>query len=195
MSSRPRSETASKQLFGSVMSLTDFEVIYGTFAGVPLFLIWVYLTWTIVLFGAEFTRGIGLYDSERSDAIEPPLLQFLLILEEFFWSHRRGDIVTERRIARLSHRVDMREWHKYKSILLGQGLIRQVEKGGLVLSRDLKEVQLWELQQQLPWALPEAFIHPHGDWQLELHEKLMGLSHTAKESLNCDLESLFRRRT
>ena len=186
---------ASKQLFGSVMSQTGFEVIYGTFAAVPLFLIWVYLTWTIVLFGAEFTKGIGLYDSEKSDAIEPPLLQLLIILEEFFCCHQRGDVVTERRIAKLSQRVDMQQWHEHKSLLLGLGLIRQVEKGGLVLSRDLSEINVWDLYRQLPWPLPRGFTQANGGWQSELDQQLAEVFGTGRESLNSDIESLFRMGT
>ncbi len=34
--------------------LTKYNTIYGTFAVLPLFLIWLQLSWTIVLFGAEY---------------------------------------------------------------------------------------------------------------------------------------------
>ncbi len=35
------------------------EVIYGAFAAVPLFLLWLYLSWLVILFGAEFTHALG----------------------------------------------------------------------------------------------------------------------------------------
>jgi membrane protein len=35
------------------------EVIYGAFAAVPLFLLWLYLSWLVILFGAEFTQVFG----------------------------------------------------------------------------------------------------------------------------------------
>lgn len=182
---------ASKQLFGSVMSLTDFEVIYGTFAAVPLFLIWVYLAWTIVLFGAEFTKGIALYESEKSDSIEPPLLQLLLVLEEFYRCHQSGDVVSERRIAKLSQRVDMQQWHEYKSLLLAMGIVRQVDKGGLVLSRDLSEIKVWDLYRRLPWPLPMGFLRATGNWQMELDQRLSEAFNGGQQALNHDIESLF----
>lgn len=41
-----------------VSSVDTYQVLYGTLAAIPLFLIWVYLTWSIVLFGASLTSCI-----------------------------------------------------------------------------------------------------------------------------------------
>jgi membrane protein len=37
------------------------QLIYGAFAAIPLFLVWLYVAWTIVLFGAEFTHELALH--------------------------------------------------------------------------------------------------------------------------------------
>lgn len=38
--------------------VTGYNAVYGSFAALPLFLIWLQLSWTIVLFGAELTYSI-----------------------------------------------------------------------------------------------------------------------------------------
>ena len=181
-----------KQLFGTVMSKTDFEVIYGTYAAVPLFLIWLYLSWAIVLFGAELAKGLGLYHSQRSDELEPPLLQVLIILDEFFRSHQKGEVVTEKMMAKLGHRVDLQLWHEYKSRLIGLGIVRPVEKGGLVLSKDLNEVTLWELYEALPWSLPEGFNNSREGWETTVDQSLDELGSAGRAALEINLERLFR---
>lgn len=184
-----------KQLFGTVMAATDFQVIYGTYAAVPLFLIWLYVSWTIVLFGAELTKGIYLYRSHSSKVMEPPLIQILILLEQFFRSHQRGEVVTDRQIAELSRRVDMKNWHEYKSQMLELGLIRPVDRGGLVLSKDLKELTLWQLYDELPWPLPLNFNESSAGWETTVNKRLADILDKGQSSLDMELETLFRSNT
>ncbi|MDR1081204.1 MAG: YihY/virulence factor BrkB family protein [Deltaproteobacteria bacterium] len=39
-----------------IIKVTSYNAIYGTFAAVPLFLIWLYVSWIIVIAGGEATR-------------------------------------------------------------------------------------------------------------------------------------------
>ncbi|MDC0067747.1 YihY family inner membrane protein [Gammaproteobacteria bacterium] len=181
-----------KRVFGSVMAMTDFAVIYGTYAAVPLFLVWLYLSWTIVLFGAELNKNMGLFRSQRSPQLEAPLVQILIIMHEFFRCYRQGEVVTDRTISSLSHRVDMQAWHDYKSRLLTLGLIRVVEEGGLVLSKDLNEVTLWSLYRDLPWPLPAGFTVADEGWERRVNEKLIKSYEERRVMFELDLEQLYR---
>ncbi|RME33084.1 MAG: YihY family inner membrane protein, partial [Gammaproteobacteria bacterium] len=35
------------------------QAIYGAFASIPLFLLWIYVSWVVVLLGAEWTCALG----------------------------------------------------------------------------------------------------------------------------------------
>jgi membrane protein len=58
--------------------VTGYNAIYGSFAALPLFMLWVQISWTICLFGAELTYtnqnlnrlGINLEDSNIHPYIE-----------------------------------------------------------------------------------------------------------------------------
>jgi membrane protein len=50
----------AKELFASYVRLVpSYSMVYGAFAAVPLFLVWVYVSWLVVLFGAELTASLG----------------------------------------------------------------------------------------------------------------------------------------
>jgi membrane protein len=51
----------SKTLFALSIKHSSYTLIYGAFAAVPLFLMWIYLCWAIVLFGAVLVRCLGIY--------------------------------------------------------------------------------------------------------------------------------------
>ncbi|MDD5297841.1 MAG: YihY family inner membrane protein [Rhodocyclaceae bacterium] len=47
-------------LFGVfVAAIPTFRLVYGAFAALPIFLIWLHLSWTVVLLGALFTAVLG----------------------------------------------------------------------------------------------------------------------------------------
>jgi membrane protein len=48
-----------------VKHFSAMSVVYGTFAALPLFLLWIYLSWVIVLFGAEITASLEYWADAR----------------------------------------------------------------------------------------------------------------------------------
>ena len=56
----------AKYAFGVyIKEMSDLENIYGTLAIVPLFLIWIYISWVIILFGAHITYCLSLFYKDK----------------------------------------------------------------------------------------------------------------------------------
>lgn len=185
---------AAKFTFGFVMSRSNLEAIYGTFAVVPLFLLWIYVSWTIVLMGAELVKGLGVYRFEGSSMLEAPLFQILIILDVFNQAHHRGDVVSEQMIQALGSRINLERWTEYRQTLVELNLIRKTEKGGLVLARDLSGLTIWALYRKLPWPLPAKSVGGTTAWEQSLSETFESISGRNEEILSKDLESLFLSR-
>ena len=55
----------------SQMWVTGYNAIYGSFAALPLFMLWIQISWTICLFGAELTytsQNLDYYDYDANTA-------------------------------------------------------------------------------------------------------------------------------
>ena len=51
-----------KELFALYVRLMPtWGLVYGTFATVPLFMLWIYVSWLVILFGAEITAGLAFW--------------------------------------------------------------------------------------------------------------------------------------
>lgn len=54
----------AKEVFAFYVTHTPgMSVVYGTFAALPFFLLWIYISWLVVLFGAELTAALGQWRS------------------------------------------------------------------------------------------------------------------------------------
>lgn len=59
-----------------ITNMTAFDQIYGPLAAVPVFLLWLYLTWVIILFGAEVAYAVQ-YPREGSHLTREEIAGYL----------------------------------------------------------------------------------------------------------------------
>jgi membrane protein len=87
---------SGKFLFARIIGLfPSYQLIYGAFAAVPLFLMWVYLSWLVVLFGAELTYSLSHpHGRSRLD----PVRQRLHLLQAMLTCQREGHAFDEANI-------------------------------------------------------------------------------------------------
>jgi len=48
-----------------VTSFPTYQLIYGVLSSIPLLLIWIYFSWCIILFGAEFAAALTEYNKQK----------------------------------------------------------------------------------------------------------------------------------
>ncbi len=166
---------AAKQLFGLYVSyFPSYQLIYGAFAAVPLFLLWVYLSWMIVLFGAELVCGMSSSQQWRRRSV-PRLLVMLGLLRVLYENQKAGREVRLRDAHRSGWQLPEDEWDEIFEFFEREQLVCRTGSSGWVLCRDLNHYSFDQLLRSNPWplsgnhTLPEQLDEP---WYPTLKQSL-----------------------
>lgn len=177
-------------------TVTTYNVIYGSFAALPLMLIWMNISWQIVLFGAELSfayQNIGKYEYERATADvsisyrrKLSLLVMQSVIKRFL---QRESPLTDEQIA---HQLDM-------PVSAVRDVLFELERVDMLISvekpqtrnyifiptRDVSVLTIWDVVE----ALDKAGRNSLGS-EGESYKQLDGLlvkindsAHEAKENI------------
>ncbi len=139
----------AKNLFASLVSNSSYQLVYGTFATIPLFLVWLYFSWLLVLSGAVLVRALSSYRS-RIAPIYPDLVVATVILQEFWLKQSLGDSVEESDLlgseCLFGEDLSREQWERLRNAFLAHKILAITEQGSFVLARDLHTLSLWDLQ-------------------------------------------------
>ncbi|MDP5071224.1 MAG: YihY family inner membrane protein [Congregibacter sp.] len=185
----------ARALFTKLVAGSSITFIYGAFAAVPLFLLWIYISWNIVLVSAIVVHSLSAYQSE-AQANRPLLLKGLEILETLWRRQSKGlplkelDLLNGRQLA-----VDAESWQKLRDCFLHHRLIAQDERGHYLLSRDLHSIPLWQVQQWLDaeGELSIASKDSMPGWEQRAITLLKSQQQGIKDHMNMPLTTLFEQ--
>jgi membrane protein len=136
-----------KFAFGLMVVHSDFNLIYGAFAVVPLFLLWINVSWMVILGGAVLVRSISLIEVDMRDRGYPDFFGCLLVLWQFHQTSYKGGAVANHHLLRLGLSTD--QWQRIREILLNNNVIATTQQNEFVLSRDLARLTLKEVRALL----------------------------------------------
>lgn len=143
-----------KNLFGFIMSnFTSYQLVYGAFAALPIFLLWIYTSWLVVLLGVQISYAITAFHSDKTTK-RHPILMLLDVLELFHQKQKRGGTVSDREAMDILGRGEIGKWPYFIELLEKQNLITRTDSHEFVLIRNLEQVDLWQFVKDLPYALP-----------------------------------------
>lgn len=184
----------AKRGFGIfVGSFSSYTLVYGAFAALPVFLIWMYLSWSIILLGVEVTRALAVYRDD-SKGSRHPVLAIIDVLQLFWRRQQEGGVVTDIDAMAVLGKQEVEIWFDFARILQEQKLIQRTDNGGYVLARNLEGVDFFEFYRKLPWPLPTPhdLVRLHGDdhWVQALRPALLKVSACMEEELRIPLATV-----
>ena len=172
---------------------SSFTFIYGAFAAVPLFLLWIYISWTIVLVSAIVIHSLSAYQDD-AQARRPMLLKALELLEALWRRQADGGGLRELELLGAPEiAVDAESWQRLRDRFLDKRLIARDEDGRYRLARNLHDIPLWQLQE---WIVDEGDLPPPHQERLPAWERraltlLSERRRDARAQLNTTLAELF----
>lgn len=186
-----------KHLFGTVMAnFTSYEAIYGAFAALPIFLLWIFLSWNLILLGVEISYTLTIFETED---VYPrhPLLSLLDMLNLVYTHHLKGEAVSEQALRNVLGRKELPKWYTYINYLQDSNLITMTEDDDYVLKKDLSTMTLWDFYRTLPYPLPikdeldEMKLEDQKPWLSLLVDRFEHTEAYAKQQLHLPLNAIF----
>jgi len=184
-----------KNLFGYVMTnFTSYEIIYGAFAAVPIFLLWIFLSWNIILLGVEISYALTAFSSGRNHT-RHPVIMLMSLLELFYRKQKKGESVTDLEVIDVLGREEIGRWPSYAELLQKENLIRCSEDNKYFLVRNLAEVDFWSFYKTLPYPLPRRYdvenIHPDDHWMQKIGPSLIDSDDYLAAKLSIPMSTIF----
>ena len=188
----------ARAIFTKVVVGSSYTFIYGAFAAVPLFLLWIYLSWNIVLMGGILVHSLSAYQTAEQ-ARRPTVLKALDILYLFWQKQQTGGSVREIELLNNTHPVvrglDSETWRELRDLFIKHRIITQDDKGRYLLRRDLDSIKFWQLKEWVNDERPldKEDISAQMDWQENAYSLLRQQRNGQRDLLESSLVELYNQ--
>ena len=187
----------AKLAFGALIAHSSYTTVYGAFAIVPIFLIWIYLMWIIVLGGAELVRSMETFQTVWRGYDYPDLIAVLVVLWECWRKQQLGGSVSDRDI--INSGLEEQHWRQLRDRLIDKRLLVVTHNGRYILTRDPHQIKLSDLLNldgrsvtALPGSKANEALYAY-PWYGRLSELLRSTEKQLQETLSPTLAELFEQ--
>lgn len=179
-----------------VTSFPTYQTIYGALATIPIFLIWMYVMWNVVLYGAEMAAALPEWRSgvsrRESDHRTPSamLTAAAATLALLLAAHRGGGGLRWRHLLRRTGQpVELLT--AATDTLRNAHYIQKNDRDVWFLTRDLDRTTLADLHRDLGLSTATAAGQiANTVWGAKLAEALRGAEQAGQAAMDMALESL-----
>lgn len=152
-------ELAKRAFAGYVTSGANYQQVYGALAIVPIFILWIYLSWVLVLLGASLTAIIAAFEYKPAALRLTPgeeLLGLLRVLAHFADAQRTGSGLHSSELRRSEPFLTDDLLQGFLADLARADMIQRNDQDEWVMTRNLAAVTLYDIYLASGYALPRS---------------------------------------
>jgi membrane protein len=175
-----------------ITQFPTYKLVYGAFASVPIFLLWIYLSWLVVLSGAVVVAALPEWRARAGHARAMPGAEFfdaLQILKILWQAQRRGAAVGLQDLHS-AVRMPTERIEAVLDAMVGAAWVSRVVPQGWVLNRDPDTIRVEEIYRLFVFRADARMPALGADPELEalVHE----ISARVAENMQMSIGELFR---
>ncbi len=190
----------AKKGFGWYIGRSEtYGQIYGALAVIPIFLVWIYLSWTVILLGASFTASMESFSFRESENLWPEQREFVLLYRlvgHFHQAQHSGGGLSIAGLMQLEPGSDDHQIQELLENLRRAKIVRRDEEGEWVLIRDLAQLTLQDLYAtgRYVWPLSAAPVDQDNDlWNESLAAALSQITHPLENVAARPLKTFYQQ--
>ena len=139
-------ETMNRTFGYYISHFPSYKLVYGAFATVPIFLMWIYLSWLTILLGAVIAASLSHWrtPAARQFSSTRQLLDALRVLKAMAESFQLGKVNTFPEMSK-SLRIGYDNLEKILEKLASSDMVRKADGQGWLLARDTNNIRTSEV--------------------------------------------------
>lgn len=172
--------------FTSYVRNTSFEQLYGALALIPIFMVWLYMSWVVILFGASVAASLSAFRYQPRIHRLPMGQEFyayLRLLGRLDACRGTGHGLNLQQMQEIEPMMTDDILQQLLSGLSSLHIVMRGENGGWILTRDLDAVSLNELYERLNLRIPSKNVSLPGSEDVYGKAAIDALAHL-KEPLS-----------
>jgi membrane protein len=178
------------RVFGLYIShFPAYKLVYGAFASVPIFLMWVYLSWLTILLGAVVAASLPHWRTPQAQYLPAAvqMLDALRVLQIMSRGMQQGVVMTIPALSKMLH-LDFYMLEQIMERLGSANLVRKAEDQGWLMMKDVSHVRATELLHLFVLD-PSVLLAEQGSDPLK--QWLATCAATLEKSTDVSLQELF----
>lgn len=180
------------RVFGYYIShFPTYKLVYGAFASVPIFLMWIYLSWLTILLGAVIAASLSHWRTPEAQHLPPVvrMLDALRVLQIMSGGLRQGKVTTFPELSK-TLRLGYESLEAILEKLEQADMVRKAEGQGWLMIRDAGHIRAIELLHLFVLDRSSLFDEQGDD---PLLRWLAACAEQLEQSADVTLQQLFAR--